>query len=111
MFEVHCLKKSQTIFAMIPVFASVVLLLVKTLDGCLFQIDSYGKFREGPLYILHVFINDLYFMVGAYQACVYSRKAKNYQQKKSNQILGIYMVSLLLIGIMQDFFVTFQFFV
>ncbi len=104
MFEVHCLKKSQTIFAMIPVFASVVLLLVKTLDGCLFQIDSYGKFREGPLYILHVFINNLYFMVGAYQACVYSRKAKNYQQKKSNQILGIYMVSLLLIGIMQDFF-------
>lgn len=104
MFEVHCLKKSQTIFAMIPVFASVVLLLVKTLDGCLFQIDSYGKFREGPLYILHVFINDLYFMVGAYQACVYSRKAKNYQQKKSNQILDIYMVSLLLIGIMQDFF-------
>ena len=72
MFEVHYLKKSQTIFAMIPVFASVVLLLVKTLDGCLFQIDSYGKFREGPLYILHVFINDLYFMVGAYQACVYS---------------------------------------
>ena len=43
-------------------------------------------------------------MVGAYQAYVYSRKAKNYQQKKSNQILGIYMVSLLLIGTMQDFF-------
>ncbi len=50
-----------------------------------------GNFQEGPLYILYVFINDLYFMVGAYQAYVYSRKAKNYQQKKSYQILGIYM--------------------
>lgn len=104
MLEVHYVKKSQTLFAMIPVFASVVLLLVNTLNGCLFQIDSYGNFQEGPLYILYVFINDLYFMVGAYQAYVYSRKAKNYQQKKSNQILGIYMVSLLLIGTMQDFF-------
>ena len=68
---------------MIPVFASVVLLLVNTLNGCLFQIDSYGNFQEGPLYILYVFINDLYFMVGAYQAYVYSCKAKNYQQKKA----------------------------
>ena len=104
MLEVHYVKKSQTLFAMIPVFASVVLLLVNTLNGCLFQIDSYGNFQEGPLYILYVFINDLYFMVGAYQAYVYSCKAKNYQQKKSNQILGIYMGSLLLIGTMQDFF-------
>ena len=104
MLEVHYVKKSQTLFAMIPVFASVVLLLVNTLNGCLFQIDSYGNFQEGPLYILYVFINDLYFMVGAYQAYVYSCKAKNYQQKKSNQILAIYMGSLLLIGTMQDFF-------
>ena len=85
MLDIHYEKKSQTLFAMIPVFASVVLLLVNTLNGCLFQIDSYGNFQEGPLYILYVFINDLYFMVGAYQAYVYSRKAKNYQQKKSNQ--------------------------
>lgn len=104
MLDIHYEKKSQTLFAMLPVIISVVLLLINTLNGCLFQIDSYGNFQEGPLYILYVFINDLYFMVGAYQAYVYSRKAKNYQQKKSNQILGIYMVSLLLIGTMQDFF-------
>lgn len=87
MLDIHYEKKSQTLFAMLPVIISVVLLLINTLNGCLFQIDSYGNFQEGPLYILYVFINDLYFMVGAYQAYVYSRKAKNYQQKKSNQIL------------------------
>lgn len=104
MFEVHYLKKSQTIFAMIPVFASVVLLLVKTLDGCLFQIDSYGKFREGPFYLLYVFINDLYYLVGAYKAYVYSCRDKNYQQKKSYQILGIYMAVMMIVGTLQDIF-------
>lgn len=94
MLEVHYVKKSQTLFAMIPVFASVVLLLVNTLNGCLFQIDSYGNFQEGPLYILYVFINDLYFMVGAYQAYVYSRKAKNYQQRNKSNFRHLYGVTI-----------------
>ena len=104
MLDIHYAKKSQTLFAMLPVIISVVLLLTNTLTGCLFYIDQNGNFRDGPLYILYVLINDIYFIVGAYQAYIYSHRAKNYQQKKSNQILGIYMISLLLIGTIQDVF-------
>lgn len=104
MLDIHYAKKSQTLFAMLPVIISVVLLLINTLNGCLFYIDHNGNFRDGPLYILYVLINDIYFIVGAYQAYIYSHRAKNYQQKKSNQILGIYMISLLLIGTIQDVF-------
>ena len=78
--------------------------LVNTLNGCLFYIDQSGEFQNGLLYVLYVLINDIYYIIGAYQAYIYSHSAKNYQQKKSNQILGIYMISLLLIGTVQDFF-------
>lgn len=104
MLGIHYVKKSQTFFSMLPVIISVVLLLVNTLNGCLFYIDQSGDFQNGSLYILYVLINDIYYIIGAYQAYIYSYRAKNYQQKKSNQILGIYMISLLLIGTIQDFF-------
>ena len=45
MLDIHYEKKSQTLFAMLPVIISVVLLLINTLNGCLFQIDSYGNFQ------------------------------------------------------------------
>ncbi len=109
MLGIHYVKKSQTFFSMLPVIISVVLLLVNTLNGCLFYIDQSGDFQNGSLYILYVLINDIYYIIGAYQAYIYSYRAKNYQQKKSNQILGIYMISLLLIGTIQDFSVTFLF--
>ena len=95
MLRIHYVKKSQTFFSMLPVIISVVLLLVNTLNGCLFYIDQSGDFQNGSLYILYVLINDIYYIIGAYQAYIYSYRAKNYQQKKSNQILGIYMVSVL----------------
>ena len=74
------------------------------LNGILFKIDQNENFQEGPFYLLYVFINDLYFMEGAYQSYVYSCRAKNYQQKKSYQILGIYMAVMLIVGTLQDIF-------
>lgn len=104
MLEIHYIKKTQTLIALIPLIVSVVLLLVNTLNGCLFYIDHNGNFQEGPFYLLYVLINDLYFLVGAYQAYVYSCRAKNYQQKKSYQILGIYMAVMVIVGALQDVF-------
>lgn len=104
MLEIHYIKKTQTLIALIPLIVSVVLLLVNTLNGCLFYIDHNGNFQEGSFYLLYVLINDLYFLVGAYQAYVYSCRAKNYQQKKSYQILGIYMAVMVIVGALQDIF-------
>lgn len=55
---------------------SVVLLLMNPLNGILFKIDQNGNFQEGPFYLLYVFINDLYYLVGAYKAYVYSCRDK-----------------------------------
>ena len=74
------------------------------MNGCLFYIDHNGNFQEGPFYLLYVLINDLYFLISAYQAYVYSCRAKNYQQKKSYQILGIYMSGMVIVGALQDIF-------
>ena len=104
MLEIHYIKKTQTLIALIPLIVSVVLLLVNTLNGCLIYIDHNGNFQEGSFYLLYVLINDLYFLVGAYQAYVYSYRAKNYQQKKSYQILGIYMAVMVIVGALQDIF-------
>lgn len=104
MLEIHYIKKTQTLIALIPLIVSVVLLLVNTLNGCLFYIDHNGNFQEEPLYLLYVLINDFYYFVGAYQAYVYSCRAKNYQQKKSYQILGIYMAVMVIVGALQDIF-------
>ena len=106
MLEIHYVNKIKTFITIIPVVFSVVLLLLNTLNGCLFVIDQNGFFKQGPLYILYVFLNDLYFIVAAYQAYVYSQKAKYYQQKKANQIFGIYMLTLLFVGTIQDFYST-----
>lgn len=75
------MSKTQTLIALIPLIVSVVLLLMNPLNGILFKIDQNGNFQEGPFYLLYVFINDLYFMVGAYQSYVYSCREKNYQQR------------------------------
>lgn len=104
MLEIHYIKKTQTLIALIPLIVSVVLILVNTLNGILFSIDHNGNFQEEPLYLLYVLINDFYYFVGAYQAYVYSCRAKNYQQKKSYQILGIYMAVMLIVGALQDIF-------
>ena len=104
MLEIQYVKKTQTLIALIPLIVSVVLLLMNPLNGILFKIDQNGNFQEGPFYLLYVFINDLYFMVGAYQSYAYSCRAKNYQQKKSYQILGIYMAVMLIVGTLQDIF-------
>lgn len=48
--------------------------------------------------------DDLYYLVGAYKAYAYSCRAKNYQQKKSYQILGIYMAVMMIVGTLQDVF-------
>ena len=104
MLDIHYVKKTQTLIALIPLIVSVVLLLVNTLNGTLFAIDQNGNFQEGPFYLLYVFINDLYYLAGAYQAYMYSCRAKNYQQKKSYQILGIYMAVMLIVGTLQDVF-------
>ena len=102
MLEIQYVKKTQTLIALIPLIVSVVLLLMNPLNGILFKIDQNGNFQEGPFYLLYVFINDLYFMVGAYQSYAYSCRAKNYQQKKSYQILGIYMAVMMIVGTLQD---------
>ena len=65
MLEIQCVKKTQTLIALIPLIVSVVLLM-NPLNGILFKIDQNGNFQEGPFYLLYVFINDLYFMIGAY---------------------------------------------
>ena len=83
MLEIQYVKKTQTLIALIPLIVSVVLLLMNPLNGILFKIDQNGNFQEGPFYLLYVFINDLYYLVGAYKAYVYSCRVKNYQQKKS----------------------------
>ena len=58
-------QKTQTLIALIPLIVSVVLLM-NPLNGILFKIDQNENFQEGPFYLLYVFINDLYFMIGAY---------------------------------------------
>ena len=80
MLEIQYVKKTQTLIAFIPLIVSVVLLLMNPLNGILFRIDQNENFQEGLFYLLYVFINDLYFMVGAYQSYAYSCTAKNFQQ-------------------------------
>ena len=45
MLEVRYEKKTQTLIALIPLIVSVVLLLVNTLNGCLFYIDHNVNFQ------------------------------------------------------------------
>ena len=106
MLEIHYVNKIKTFIAIVPAVFSVALLLLNTLNGCLFVIDQNGFFKQGPLYIFYVLLNDLYFIVAAYQAYVYSQRAKYYQQKKANKILGIYMLTLLFVVTIQDFYST-----
>lgn len=70
------MSKRETLIALIPLIVSVALLLMNPLNGILFKIDQNGKLQEGPFYLLYVFINDLYYLVGAYKAYVYSCRAK-----------------------------------
>ena len=105
MFEVHYLKKSQTIFAMIPVFASVVLFTCENIGWMFISNRFIWKVsRRTTLYFACIYKRSLFYGWSLSSLCVQTVRQRIIQQKKSNQILGIYMVSLLLIGIMQDFF-------
>ena len=46
MLEIHYVNKIKTFITIIPVVFSVVLLLLNTLNGCLFVIDQNGFFRN-----------------------------------------------------------------
>ncbi|MDD3334512.1 MAG: diguanylate cyclase [Eubacteriales bacterium] len=97
-------KRSYRVLSMLPMIIIFVLTMISVRTGWLFYIDEANVYHRGPFYVIQLFFSYGYVLFTAVKAYCTSLRTQDYQTKRDNRALALYVLPSMLAGLIQILF-------